>query len=324
MDLKEQVLKFVNEFGTEGRSYVDIYNIFKPGDTRSNKSKSDYIRGILRRNKTKKAVDKEVCYEDFTTSYQPIIPSKEEGLYLVLGCCHAPMVNLPFWKAMLKLASDRKNDIKGLVLAGDFLDLHSLSAYDRGKIAIKGLTLSEEYKGANIYLNSVLDALNPNIYKGWLNGNHEHRSAKYMSDVDNSKLGSALISPIEALKLVDKGFEIFTNWKDDEIVLGNDLSIIHGEICSVNPCKKYIDVFKRNFLFFHTHRTSMFRDGEHVAYNAGSMADFTNPVFSYATKAMKKTWTNSFAVVTLHKGITQVDIPVWNGEFFTYGGKIYK
>lgn len=303
-------------------SWVDIYNLFPAKGEISRKAKSDFIRGIWKRLK-RSDLSNVPNVDDIKEMYTLPIPEKEDGLYIVVGCAHFPFTNKDFWKALLKLTRERSNEIKGFILAGDAVDLHSLSAYDRGKLAIPGINLGVEYKGANAYIDSIEQYLQPNIYKGFIYGNHCHRFHKYMSDVNNAKLGSALPSPIEALKLKERGYDIYTDWVNDEIQLG-DLSVIHGEICSIHAAKRYIDVFKRNFLFFHTHRTSMFREGEHVAYNAGSMADFNSPVFNYATKAMKKTWTNSFAVVNLYKGITQVDIPVWNNDHFSYGGKIYK
>jgi hypothetical protein len=253
----------------------------------------------------------------------PFIPKKEEGMYLVLGCVHAPFTNKQFWTAMLKLAQERKNDISGLILNGDFLDMHSLSAYDKGKLAIEGINLGVEYEGGRRYLDSVLRVLHGDIYKGWLRGNHEFRFSKYMKNVDNSKLNGALNSPEEALGLRQKGFEIYLDWVNDEIELGN-LSIIHGEFCNVHCTKKYIDVFKKNFLFNHTHRTSMFREGEHVAYNSGFMGDINSPIFNYATKAMKKTWSNTFSIATYYNGKTVVEQPTWLDDSFVYGGKIYQ
>lgn len=335
-------------------SYTKLYDKFPFKGNLTQKQKSDTVRSIWKsikkeniRTITKSLLIKptknqylldESCIDKEVEGFISNIPSsdeldlienyesmniKEDGIYLVLGCVHAPFVNLPFWKAMLKMAKENKDNIKGLILAGDFLDLHSLSSYDRGKLAIKGINLGMEYKESIKYLKSILNVLHDNIYKGWLDGNHENRMNKYMAEIDNSKLGNALPSPEVAMKLDKLGFEVFNNWKEDEIQLGN-LSVIHGEICTIYPCKKYIDTFKRNFLFFHTHRTSMHREGEYVAYNAGSMADFSSPVFNYATKAMKQTWTNSFAVATLYKNNTTVDIPVWNKDYFTFGGKIYK
>lgn len=289
--------------------YAEEYNIKEgfPKHVRA-KAANDIWRNYLKKQKRNKSNK---------------IPSfKREGMYLVLGCVHAPFVNKLFWNAMLKLAKERKNDISGLVLNGDFLDLHSLSAYDKGQVAIKGINLGTEYEGGRKYLNSILDVLNSDIYKGWIRGNHEHRYYKYMKNVDNSKLGGALQSPENALKLKEKGFDIYLDWVNDEIQLG-DLTTIHGEFCNVHCTKKYIDVFKKNFLFNHTHRSSMFREGEHVAYNGGSMGDFNSPIFNYATKAMKKTWSNSFSVATLYKGKAFVEQPVWNENHFVYGGKIY-
>ena len=73
-----------------------------------------------------------------------------------------------------------------------------------------------------------------------------------------------------------------------------------------------------------THRVSMYREGEHVAFNIGSMADFNSPAFGYATKSMKKQWTNGFAIATVVDGVTSVEQIIWNKDHFVYGGNIWK
>jgi len=315
--MKDKLIKHLETHGKGDYSYVELYDLFPFKGNLTRKQKSDSVRSLW------KKIKKQADFYDYPIIDSHLLNEKPDGLYMVLGCVHAPFVNLPFWKAMLKMAEERKDDIKGIVLAGDFLDLHSLSHYDKGKLAIPGLTLGNEYTESYKYLKSILEILSPNIYKGFIYGNHCFRYNKYMSDINNSKLGSALPSPESALKLRELGFDIYTNWVEDEIQLGN-LSIIHGEICTVTPAKKHIDTFKRNFLFFHTHRVSSYREGNFKAYNCGSMADFTAPVFNYATKAQKATWTNAFAMCTLHNGVTNVDTCVWENDHFTYGGKVYK
>jgi hypothetical protein len=313
--MKISLLNFLNKKGgkiNSGMSWKEILEELNIEPSKVNRKKAS---DIWRRREVESLYPNDLNNID--------INNKKDGIYLSLGCVHAPFTNKVFWKAMLKMAKEHKDNIKGLIINGDFLDLHSLSAYDRGSIAIDGVTLSMEYEGGNAYLNSILNVLNKDVYKGFIYGNHEARYKKYMKNIDNSKLGSSLPSPETALKLVEKGFEVFTDWVNDEIVIG-DLTIIHGEFCNVHVTKKYIDVFKKNFLFNHTHRVSMYREGEHVAYNAGTMGDLNSPIFNYATKAMKKTWSNAFAIITLNKGITSVELPVWNNDHFIYGGKIYK
>ncbi len=68
----------------------------------------------------------------------------------------------------------------------------------------------------------------------------------------------------------------------------------------------------------------MYREGEHVAFNIGSMADFNSPAFGYATKSMKKQWTNGFAIATVVDGVTSVEQIIWNKDHFVYGGNIWK
>ena len=154
-------------------------------------------------------------------------------------------------------------------------------------------------------------------------GNHEDRFHRHMSTVDFSKLKGAIKSPTEALKLVERGFEVYENWVEDEVTIG-DLTIIHGEFCTTFPTKKHLDVYKKNMLFAHTHRSQMYREGEHVAFNIGSMADFNSPAFNYATKSMKKQWSNGFAIATVVNGITSVEQITWNKNHFVYGGTVWK
>lgn len=625
--MKEKLVSFLENYGKLG-SWVEIYDNFPvKGLSLTNKQKSDYVRGV---------------YRKISTS------SSSDGLYIALGCVHVPFTNKDFWKAMIKMVNYHKSDIKGIILAGDFLDLNSLSSHDRGRMPLPGLTLGVEYEAGNAYLDSLERVLPQNIRKEWLHGNHcfdsstelltnngwikwnqvevgtvfasynidkksieyskaerviiadyegemhhytgnkydilvtpnhkmlygnrkgenlsfnksenifnkcvsfitaasnfnqieapytdnelklaawihtdgfviknvnsysyviwqskldttrriknilddlgydysissrqrdinsidgkilnnkplpensfriykgqtnivkekenisdlmsklsdrqfhiflnecilgdgsKHKSSpkkswmlygkkefleniqiecikrgysasiyvyrknqyrlnihvgktftkinsskskinntkvkyegivwcittkngtvvtrrngkvciqgncdryrRYVSNVDNSKLQGGLLSPEKALRLKERGYNVQTNWKEDEVVIG-DLTIIHGEICSIHACKKHLDVFKKNMLFFHTHRKQMYCEGEHKAYNGGTMADFNSPAFGYATKSMKKTWTNSFAVIHLVDGVSSVELPTWNKNHFTYGGKIWK
>ena len=53
MDLKKQLVKFLETFGTKGRTYVEIYNMFPVKGKLTNKQASDYVRGILNTLKRK-------------------------------------------------------------------------------------------------------------------------------------------------------------------------------------------------------------------------------------------------------------------------------
>jgi hypothetical protein len=323
MSLKRELIQYLKENG-KNDSWVRIYEKFPiRGHSVTNKQKSDTIRHIFKKNiKMSKSNETAVpLNEKHLKNYINTNP-KENGQYLILGCVHAPFINAEFWKSIINFCKDQKNNIKGLIFNGDFLDLNSLSSHDKGRMPLKGVSLGYEYRESNKLLTQIERALNDNIYKGFIYGNHEDRYNRYISSPDNKKLEGAVLSPEQALNLQERGYNIYKDWKNDELQLG-DLTIIHGEFFNVHLCKKYLDVFKKNMLMAHSHRVQVYKEGEHAAYNIGCLLDINAPVFNYASKAMKKTWSNAFAIANLYNGKTSVDIINWEKEYFWYGGKRY-
>jgi hypothetical protein len=247
------------------------------------------------------------------------------GMYIVLGCVHAPFHLAPAFKAVEQLLHDNKSEIVGLVLDGDFADINSLSSHDKGRKPIPGVTLDWEYTESEILLDSLLNPLASNISKIFIYGNHEDRYNRYMSDIDNSKLGASLKSPIEGLNLISKGFDIYENWKEDFITLGHHLDVSHGEFYNVHSAKKHIDTYRRSILYYHTHRVQQYIEGAVGGYNGGSMADFSAPVFGYASRAMKNSWLNGFNAVHVdEQGFYHIQQIVCYNNSFVFGNKVYK
>lgn len=247
------------------------------------------------------------------------------GIYISIGCAHAPFHLEPAFKAVQQLLNDNKSQIVGLVLAGDFLDMNSLSSHDKGKKPLPGVTLDWEYTESEILLNNLLDPLSSNVEKIYIWGNHEDRYHRYMGDIDNSKLGSSLEGPISGLKLVEKGFHIYENWKEDYIVLGHHLQVSHGEFYNIHSAKKHIDTYRKSILYYHTHRVQQYIEGAVGGYNGGSMADFSAPVFGYASRAMKNSWLNGFNSVHVdEQGFYHIQQIVCYNNSFVFGNKVYK
>lgn len=271
--------------------------------------------------------EKILITNDFKIS-KPAIRGKHyltPGLYVSIGCAHAPFHLQPAFKAVQQLLHDNKSQIVGLVLAGDFLDMNSLSSHDKGRKPLPGVTLDWEYAESEVLLSSLLDPLASNIEKVYIFGNHEDRYHRYMSDIDNSKLGSSLEGPISGLKLVDKGFHIYENWKEDYITLGHHLQVSHGEFFNVHSAKKHIDTYRKSVLYYHTHRVQQYIEGAVGGYNGGSMADFNAPVFGYASRAMKNSWLNGFNAVHIdEQGFYHIQQIVCYNNSFVFGNKIYK
>lgn len=288
-----------------------------------NEDKITPIVGVHRGSK----ISEVKIINDFRIS-KPVMRGKQyltPGIYIVIGCPHAPFHLQPAFKAVQQLLYDNKSDIVGLALAGDFLDMNSLSSHDKGRKPIPGVTLDWEYKESEILLNDLLDPLASNIEKIYIWGNHEDRYHRYMSDIDNSKLGTSLASPIEGLKLVNKGFDIYENWKEDFVTLGHHLQVAHGEFFNVHSAKKHIDTYRKSILYYHTHRVQQYIEGAVGGYNGGSMADFTAPVFGYASRAMKNSWLNGFNAVHVdEQGFYHIQQIVCYNNSFVFGNKIYK
>jgi hypothetical protein len=180
------------------------------------------------------------------------------------------------------------------------IDANSLSSHDRGNIALPGVTLEWEYKEGRKFLD-MIDSLGLQNNTYYLYGNHEDRYNRLVKNVDSSKYGKALKSPTEGLKLIERGYKVFTSWKDDSIKIGKYLDVNHGEFCNVHTAKKTIDTYRQSTLYFHTHRYQIYIEGQVGGFNMGAGADFTTPIFGYATRAMKTSWSNCSALVTLDR-----------------------
>ena len=239
--------------------------------------------------------------------------------YLAIGCIHIPFHNTFVLNGIIEMMKIEKFD--GIIWGGDFLDMGALSSYEKGKINKSNVSLSDEYFAGNGVLDIFDSLLSKDAEKYFLFGNHESRYHKWLSDVNNNKYGD-LINPIDALRLKDRGYEVYSDYMNDVLELGS-LHIMHGFYYNIHCAKKHMDVFRRNVLFFHTHRVQMFREGDFCGYNAGCLANISSPAFNYATKGMKSAWANAFAVVTIDGDRHFVNTVNCVDNKFEFGGRIY-
>lgn len=240
--------------------------------------------------------------------------------YIVIGCVHVPFQNQSLLKGLLDLMSTYKYD--GLIIAGDFLDMAALSEYERGKVSHTNVTLKEEYDTANAILDAFDEVLNPDALKVFLYGNHEDRYWRWLSDVNNHKLG-AVLNPAHELGLEKRGYIVKENYKTDYYKLGS-LQIMHGEYYNIHTAKKHLDVFRRNVLYFHTHRVQLYREGEFCAWNCGMLGNIDAPSFDYAKRGMRMQWANGFAIVHIDEEeyhyVEQINCV---NDHFVYNGIVY-
>lgn len=247
------------------------------------------------------------------------------GTYWITGCAHAPFHNKAMYESTLNFL-EKEVSLEGIVLNGDFLDLNSLSSHDRGKIALPGVNLAWEYEESNKFLDEIQDLLKSKgaDIRQFIYGNHEDRFLRTMKDVDTSKYGRALKSPEEALKLADRGFITQTDWKNSTISIGPHLDVIHGEFFNIHSAKKHIDTYRKSIMYAHTHRIQIYMEGDVGGFNIGAGADFNSLVFGYASRAMKKSWANASALVTLDEnGFFHVQLLNFRNNKLIINGKEY-
>lgn len=101
-------------------------------------------------------------------------------------------------------AAEKRPDV--IVMIGDWFDMPSLSAYDKGKLAFEGRRYVDDVKAGRKAMERFLGAL-PSDYKPRLvftMGNHEHRIIRY---VDNNPEFSGKFS-FDDLGLDEYGWEV--------------------------------------------------------------------------------------------------------------------
>lgn len=246
----------------------------------------------------------------------------KEGNYIVLGCLHFPFVNKEFFQSVLNLIEDCP-DLQGIILAGDILDMSSISRHNKGLMPVLGYDLAREYKETNEFLDKLDNAIGSrNIVKEYFSGNHEDWYYQWKKELDNSKLGSVgVISPYDAC-FKHRGYNFQKDWKNARIKLG-DLEIIHGIFTTVTAAQKHLNSLRRNVLFFHTHRFNSHIEGSLEAFNCGWGGDKNAPVFGYMSDFQKEHWRNGMAVVNLNnKGITNIT-PIAYKDGLFFNNKLY-
>ena len=245
--------------------------------------------------------------------------------WLILPDVHRPFHDLQLESKVLKLIKDLDKSLYGIVLPGDYLDLYTLGSYNAESLGLlTGINLEMEYADGLKGIDKIEKASHKNLKKYFLFGNHEDRYFREVNKKDNAKYGGALKNPIEALELIDRGWKVKTNWKDDYFTLGKHLDVMHGMYTNIHASKKHLDMTGHSCLFGHTHRVQSYNSGNRAAYNVGALCDLKNKAFHYMPRLSRQIWANGFAMVYIndngHFFVEQVN--VWDGHFFT-NGKLY-
>jgi predicted phosphodiesterase len=153
------------------------------------------------------------------------------------------------------------------------------------------------------------------------------RYYRVLKEIENSRFGDALISPQKGLKLEARGWQYLNNWKEDYVLLGNNLEVVHGIYLSKNAAKTHLDAAAqvgRSVVFFHTHRMGTADNGTNTAWNCGFLGDKDSEVFRYVPRQVRQGWTNGFCLVTIDGRGQHYVTPVrCSDKHFFVSGKKY-
>lgn len=150
------------------------------------------------------------------------------------------------------------------------------------------------------------------------------RYHRLLNSTNESKYGAALKSPVEGLKLSSRGYTVLEDWKSSHVNIGRHLEVNHGEFFNVHTAKKTIDTYRKSVLYFHSHRFQVYMEGRVGGWNMGTGANIDAPVFNYASRAMKNSWVNNSALVTLdNDGYYHVQPMIYMNNKLMINGREY-
>ena len=244
--------------------------------------------------------------------------------WIVISDVHRPFHNQTLWNKLLQLINDMGSSLYGIVIAGDYLDLYTLGSYNNESLAnLSNITLQDEYLDGLQGIDEINSAFK-GAKKLFLFGNHEDRYFRHIKEKDNAKYGGALINPIEALYLHERGWITKTDWQSDYFTLGKHLDIVHGVYTSIHAAKAHLDKTQHSVMFGHTHRVQCFHQGNRAAFNIGGLYDIKSKGFNYMPRFQRQLWANGFALVNVtDNGDFYVEqVNVWADKFLA-NGKMY-
>lgn len=251
--------------------------------------------------------------------------TSDHRTYIILGCVHRPFHHKKVWDSIMSYIQDNRDDIHGLILNGDYLDLRSLSGHDELNVLPEGIDLGVEYQDGYegiMDLKVAFGARWAQIDKHYTYGNHEARYFKHIQQMKNSKYGSALMSPHEALQLEELGFSLQLDWKNGAVILG-DMEVCHGFYTGNSAMKKHLEGTDKNVFFSHTHTTGEFKMGGRMAHNGGWLGDQNSAGFSYASRFSFAGWQLGFGLVSVRNGRSTTTRVNCDEDGFFIGSKRY-
>lgn len=163
---------------------------------------------------------------------------------------HVPDHDRALWRAFLKWCRDVKPD--EIIIGGDFLELESCSSHGGNP---RPPLLSEEITAGKAALRQLREA-NPRATLTYLEGNHEHRLSRHLSNGAPTLSGSLHLPDLLELR------SFGCTWVDyGKVITRGKIGFTHGFWASDAHAKKHLSEYGHSIAYGHTHRPQVYTRG---------------------------------------------------------------
>lgn len=212
----------------------------------------------------------------------------------------------------------RKNKFNGVILLGDYMDVPSLSEWDKDKRKImENQRFEKEIECANKELDFLQKFIEKVVY---VNGNHEGRIDRYIEK--NPEL-EGLLEVQNVLKLDERKIEFVPL---NQLLKIGHCYFTHGMFTGQYHASQHLRTLGCNIVYGHKHQpqhcmTNMKMQKPIVAYGLGCLCELDQKYL----KGLPPNWMNQFAVVTFDKKTGSFNVNVYNiiNEVCLFDGKKY-
>lgn len=227
---------------------------------------------------------------------------------LFIPDCHRPFHDERAWQTMLKAARRFKPNL--VVVLGDFVDCHSISAHDRNPARRE--TFDDEIADANQGLDEIEDAT-PIAEHAFVSGNHEAWLEKLIWR--NAPQLHSIVKMEKLLRLKQRGWS-FTPYQRS-LRIGK-LHVTHDEgNAGPQAHERARSSFESNVVIGHTHRMAIsYRGTAKGSSNLGAMFGWLGSVdkIDYMHRVKAQQWQHGFGIGYLAKsGVVHLQaVPIVN------------
>lgn len=231
--------------------------------------------------------------------------NKKYKSWVIFSDQHVPYHDKIIHQAFLDFLKDFNPD--GLVLAGDFMDMRSVSRHNIGLLDFEEATdpnnkhiirLKKEFDTANSVLDDYDSIISLKCEKHFISGNHEHRLDRWLQNAFNGVL-EGLVSVEQNLMLKERGYIYHGNYPRGRMNIGK-LTITHGKFTNIHLAANLVNKYRQSIAAGHAHTSQMIYVGglgvQQVGIAIGHGADLNSIAMNYMDDSTAR-WVHGWLIV---------------------------